>query len=410
MPPPEQIRLNRVVQSQDTVVNGQQEAKPPKVELRVSRVIETGVSPNQASNFSSNNEAVNLNHHLATDHFQHSSKANASHVQVKSYPDQKSETHSSFIETGSIFSSKMSLFSSLQGEVRELLKTIASATNFSSNSSSKNSSLSFSSVKNSNISVNQGSAKTGAALQENKAAAASSIQWGSNATSLQTRFALPLSQSAVTSLNTALTPDAVAQSSSLQLALKSTLGSLQSFFPNERLNVLYNNSSLGNVYPSSLGQEEGLHFIQWSNQLGVPLQALALLLPFVVQVQEAAPQAHPALQGLFSLFGLFGGIPQMSMATLTWPYLKGMMILENYAKLNLLHSPLLDELGALLSTSRRRLRKEAKKRISSLDKVTRKDAYLADADTQENEEDLEALIDLWPKKESNNSSTAFYYM
>ncbi|GEM_PF-5715175 len=75
-----------------------------------------------------------------------------------------------------------------------------------------------------------------------------------------------------------------------------------------------------------------------------------------------------------------------------------------------IHSPLLEELGALFSTSRRRLRKETKKRILNLDRVSRKDSFLAEADPQEKEEEKEALLDLSPKNDSNNSSTSFYYM
>ncbi len=306
-----------------------------------------------------------------------------------------------------LYSNRSSLLSSLQGEVRELLKVFTSSIT-SSSTHTKNSHLLFSTSKTPNIFQSPESGKVGTTFQEAKLAAPLALL-ESNAFLLKTESGLPLSQSVVTSLNTSLNLDS-SRNAPLHLALKSVLGSLQSFFPSERLNVQYNNASLGNIYPSSLGQEEGLHFIQWAAKLGVSPQNLAILLPFVAHFNEAVPHEQPVLQGLFALLGILTGSSQMSLASLTWPYLKGMMIFENYAKLNSFHSPLLDELGALLSTSRRRLRKEAKKRISNLDKVSRKDAYLAEADPQEKEEDMESLIDLWPKKESNNSSSSFYYM
>lgn len=154
---------------------------------------------------------------------------------------------------------------------------------------------------------------------------------------------------------------------------------------------------------------EAAHLLEWGMQLGVSPKVLASLLPFLAQVQESTVSSRPLFQGLAFLFTAFTNLFQMNSSNLTWMLLKGMLILETQAQMSQVHSPLLDELGALLSTSRRRLRREAKKRMSPLDKVSRKDSCLADMDAQETAPDHEALIDLWPKKESNNPSMSFYY-
>ncbi len=155
---------------------------------------------------------------------------------------------------------------------------------------------------------------------------------------------------------------------------------------------------------------EGSHLVSWAKQLGVSPQVLHSLLPALLHFQELGLSSKSFLQGLMLFYGIFTGASQNSVSNLTWVLLKGMMILETQTQLNQVHSPLLDELGALLSTSRRRLRRRTKKRTSGLDKVARKDSCLADMDAQETAQDDEALIDLWPKKESNNPSMSFFYM
>lgn len=155
---------------------------------------------------------------------------------------------------------------------------------------------------------------------------------------------------------------------------------------------------------------EGLHLVSWAKQLGVTPQVLYTLLPALLHFQEASPSAKPFLQGLMLFYGLFTGASQSNISNLTWVLLKGMMILETQTQLSQAHSPLLDELGALLSTSRKRIRRRNKKRRSGIEKVSRKETCLADLNAQETTQDNEALIDLWPKKESNNPAMSFFYM
>jgi len=197
--------------------------------------------------------------------------------------------------------------------------------------------------------------------------------------------------------------------STLPTAPQAFIASVQRLLQSLGLPLNFQVPSQGYLAYPSAQQSEGMHLIQWSAQLGISPQSLHALLPFLAQFQDLTAPARPLLQGMMLLFGMFASLPQQSISNLSWVLLRGMMILETQAQAGPLHSPLLDELGALLSTSRRRLKKEAKKRLSSVDKVSRKDASLLDANPEE-EDGVEALIDLWPKKESNNSSMAFYYM
>lgn len=121
------------------------------------------------------------------------------------------------------------------------------------------------------------------------------------------------------------------------------------------------------------------------------------------------PVIQQTLQTLLaSLFS--GSMIQVYSYPPMWGFMKGLVQFISYQFSNMgTHSPLLDELSALMGASRRRLSKESKKRISAFDRVNRKDSFLAEADSQEKEEDPEALVDLLPKCDSNDSSTSFYW-
>ena len=184
----------------------------------------------------------------------------------------------------------------------------------------------------------------------------------------------------------------------------------QFFFSSTKLNSGAASLASSLFVNSSHSDTEGMHWVKWAQQLGLPIQNMHSVMPMLTHFQEASPAAKSFLQGFMIFYGIFAGVSQSNLSNLSWMLLKGMMILETRTQLNQVHSPLLDELGALLSTSRRRLRRQNRKRASGLDKVSRKDSCLADMDAQETAPDDEALIDLWPKKESNNPSMSFYYM
>lgn len=165
------------------------------------------------------------------------------------------------------------------------------------------------------------------------------------------------------------------------LPIQSLLQSLSPHFQNE-LTFAFPNLSLP---PSSLKGSETLKGTPQSPVIQQTLQTL--------------------LASLFS-----GSMIQVYSYPPMWGFMKGLVQFINYQFLNMgTHSPLLDELSALMGASRRRLSKESKKRISAFDRVNRKDSFLAEADSQEKEEEPEALVDLLPKCDSNDSSTSFYW-
>lgn len=324
----------------------------------------------------------------------------------------QAEFHLPSMDVSGIFIGKQHLFNQIQAEVKQLLHAMHINSQLSPREASV---LSSSSLKN--LPAEAGKKSTYQSLPTANFSVANATQEPKSAQSFSWASQWSVQNVGNNFIRGSLHSAGFNSESASEMSLRvpsssqTITTSAQRFFSvsNPALSPSYVSAALWTSLRSPPASES-LHLIQWTNQLGVPPQLLPVLLPALIQFQESAPQAKAFLQGFILLFGLLAAIPQNNISNLSWVLLKGMLVFENHSQILSSHSPLLDELGALLSTSRRRLRKEAKKRISNVDKVSRKDSFLAEADPQENEEELEALIDLWPKKESNSSSTAFYYM
>lgn len=349
---------------------------------------------------------------VTKDHFENSTNVRSSlPVHVERSPGTRNhESHIPLSEKGMLnsFVPKANILNVLGDEVKQLLKQLPAESKMSrsefshrvpQNSLPKSSFTNSSQIFSSNPQVST-EASSGTILVDPQIFRGTPAAFSKDSTphDLKTSF----------SLETFIS-DQHRSSSGSQIATQAIFTSVKSLLGIQ----LFTATSPQSAFQQNLHSEvlsEGYHLVNWALKLGVPLPVIQTLIPALFHVQETHVLGRSFWQGLFVLYGIFAKVPYLNFSNLSWPMLKGIMLTENPEMLKSYHSPLLDELGALLSTSRKRLRKEAKKRISYLDKVSRKDSYLAEADTQEKEEDIENMLDVWPKKETDSSSTSFYYM